>query len=229
MAYTSTAILLSVEERSALEKNVRGEKTEQRIAFRGRIVLLAADGAGTNAIAAQLQTDSATVSKWRVRFARIGLAGLADAPRSGAPGIYTEETERRILAQLDQEVPGGEAVWTARLLAKTLGDVSQDHIWRVFRKHGIHLQRRRSWCVSSDPELAAKAADIVGLHLAPPENALVISVDEKPQVQALERAQATRASATGRRSGASAPGTSGTARRPSWPPSRRPPGRTPAG
>jgi transposase len=118
-----------------------------------------------------------------------GLEGLSDAPRSGAPGIYTDETERRILAQLDEPLPGGETVWTARLLARELGDVSEDHIWRVFRKHGIHLQRRRSWCVSTDPEFAAKAADIVGLYLAPPENALVISVDEKPSIQATERAQ----------------------------------------
>ena len=189
MAYTSTAILLSAEERSVLEKNLRGAKTEQRLAFRSRIILLAADGMGTNAIAAQLQTYPATVSKWRVRFSRLGLEGLTDAPRSGAPATYTKETERRILAKLDEDVPGGETVWTARLLARALGDVSEDHIWRVFRKHGIHLQRRRSWCVSTDPEFAAKAADIVGLYLAPPENALVISVDEKPSIQALERAQ----------------------------------------
>ena len=81
-------------------------------------------------------------------------------------------------------VPEGETVWTARLLARALGDVSEDHVWRVFRRHGIHLQRRRSWCVSTDPEFAAKAADIVALYLAPPENALVICVDEKPQIQA---------------------------------------------
>ena len=143
MAYTSTVIVLSAEERSALEKSVRGEKTEQRLAFRSHIILLAAGGMGTNAIAAQLQTYPATVSKWRVRFARVGVAGLADAPRSGAPGTYTKETERRILAQFDEEIPGGETVWTARLLARALGDVSEDHIWRVFRKHGIHLQRRR--------------------------------------------------------------------------------------
>ena len=189
MAYTSTAILLTAEERSVLEKNVRGARTEQRLAFRSRIILLAAEGLGTNAIAAQLQTTPATVSKWRVRFARMGLEGLADTPRCGAPGIYTQETERRILARLDEAVPEGETAWTARLLARALGDVSEDHIWRVFRKHGIHLQRRRSWCLSTDPEFAAKAADIVGLYLAPPENALLISVDEKPSIQALERAQ----------------------------------------
>jgi transposase len=189
MAFTSTTVLLSDSERSALEKHVRAAKTEQRLAFRSRIILLAADGVGTNAIAAQLQSSPATVSKWRVRFAKNGLEGLLDAPRSGAPGKYTKETELRILARLDDPVPRGETVWTARLLARELGDVSEDHVWRVFRKHGIHLQRRRSWCVSTDPEFAVKAADIVGLYLAPPEKALLISVDEKPSIQALERAQ----------------------------------------
>jgi transposase len=189
MAYVSTAIRPSTDERLVLERNVRAAKTEQRLAFRSRIILMAADGLGTNAIAAQLQSSPATVSKWRVRFSRMGLEGLADAPRSGAPGRYDEETERRILAKLDEAVPEGETAWTARLLARALTDVSEDHVWRVFRKHGIHLQRRRSWCVSTDPEFAAKAADIVALYLAPPENALVICVDEKPSIQALERAQ----------------------------------------
>jgi transposase len=189
MAYVSTAIRLSADERRLLERNVRAAKTEQRLALRSRIILLAADGLGTNAIAAQLHVSPATVSKWRLRFARTGLEGLRDAPRSGAPGRYTEETERRILAKLDEPLPRGETTWTARLLAGELGDVSEDQVWRVFRRHGIHLQRRRSWCVSTDPEFAAKAADIVALYLAPPENALVICVDEKPQIQALERAQ----------------------------------------
>ena len=94
-----------------------------------------------------------------------------------------------MLDKLDEEGPGVETVWPARLLARELGDVATDQVWRVFRRHGIHLQRRRSWCISTDPEFAEKAADIVGLYLSPPENALVLSVDEKPSIQALERAQ----------------------------------------
>ncbi|MCD4669560.1 MAG: IS630 family transposase, partial [Actinomycetia bacterium] len=162
--------------------------TEQRIVLRSRIVLLAAEGLGTNDIARELSTRPGTVSKWRVRFAKTGMKGLFDAPRSGTPTHYDENTELRILSKLDEPVPHGETVWTARLLAKELGDVSNHHIWRVFRKHGIHLQRR-SWCISTDPQFAEKAADIVGLYLAPPENAVVISVDEKPSIQALERTQ----------------------------------------
>ena len=75
------------------------------------------------------------------------------------------------------------------MVATALGEVSPDEVWRVLRRHGIHLRRRRSWCISTDPEFAPKAADIVGLYLAPPANAVVISVDEKPHIQALERAQ----------------------------------------
>ena len=107
-------------------------------------------------------------------------------PGRGKPWVYDEGTERRILAQLDEPAPDGHTTWTGKLLAKALGDVSAIHVWRVLRKHGIHLQRRRSWCVSTDPQFAQKAADIVGLYLDPPENAVVISVDEKPSIQALE-------------------------------------------
>src|SRR6202045_3623880 len=85
--------------------------------------------------------------------------------------------------------PPGRGRWNGRLLAQALGDVSADQVWAVLRKHGIQLQRRRSWCVSTDPEFARKAADIVGLYLDPPQNALIFAIDEKPAIQALERAQ----------------------------------------
>ena len=129
------------------------------------------------------------VSKWRTRFARQGMTGLSDIPRAGKKAKYDRDTERRILTQLDNAPPAGYATWSGVLLSQALGDVSPHHVWRILRRHGIHLQRRRSWCVSTDPEFAQKAADIVGLYLDPPENAVVISVDEKPAIQALERAQ----------------------------------------
>ena len=156
---------------------------------RARIVLGAAAGNATKEIAFTLHVRPATVSKWRTRFAKHRLAGLADAPRPGKPRVYDEATERRILAQLDQRPPDGYTTWTGKLVAAALGDVSPIQVWRVLGKHGIHLQRRRSWCLSTDPQFAQKAADIVGLYLDPPENAVVISVDEKPSIQALERAQ----------------------------------------
>jgi transposase len=117
------------------------------------------------------------------------VAGLDDAPRSGKPPVYDQSTERRVLKQLDEPPPDGYTTWTGGLVAKALGDVSAHQVWRILRKHDIHMQRRHSWCLSTDPQFAQKAADIVGLYLDPPENALVISVDEKPSIQALERAQ----------------------------------------
>ena len=185
----ATVIELEEEERSELESWVRKGTREQRYVQRARIVLKAAAGKTTKEIAQILELRPATVSKWRIRFSRERMEGLADAARSGKPRKYDQETDRRILAQLDEPPPDGYASWNGRLVAEALGDVSADYVWRVLRKHGIQLQRRRSWCVSTDPEFGKKAADIVGLYLNPPENAVVLSVDEKPAIQALERAQ----------------------------------------
>lgn len=182
-------ISLDEEERKQLESWVRNGSTEQRMAQRARIVLESAAGKASREIALMMNLRAATVSKWRTRFYRSGLSGLSDAPRPGKKAKYDITTERRILVQLDAPPPAGYASWTGRLVAEALGDVSRHQVWRVLRKHGIHLQRRHSWCVSTDPEFTQKAADIVGLYLDPPENAIVIGVDEKPAIQVLERAQ----------------------------------------
>lgn len=189
MSKHATPITMTSEEQHTLKSWVRSATTEQRLALRGRIILAAAMGHDTHAIARDLHVRPATVSKWRTRFASHRLAGLNDAPRPGAKRRYDKGTERRILAQLDQPPPSGHATWTGSLVARALGDVSKHQVWRVLRHRGIHLQRRRSWCISTDPEFATKAADIVGFYLDPPENAVVLSVDEKPHIQALERAQ----------------------------------------
>ena len=189
MFQRATRIVLLSEDRATLEGWLRAATTEQRLALRARILLAAAGGSSSAAIARREGVRVATVSKWRVRYARRGLSGLQDAPRSGRKRLYNETMERRILAQLDATAPPGCSTWTGGLVAKALGDVSARQVWRVLRRAGIHLRRRRSWCISTDPEFAAKAADIVGLYLNPPENAVVLSVDEKPHIQALERAQ----------------------------------------
>jgi transposase len=185
----ATMISITAEDQEQLESWVRAGTKEQRLVQRARIVLESAAGSKTKEIAQSLGLRQATVSKWRLRYALEKIAGLTDVPRPGAQRKYDRNTERRILAKLDEPPPEGYASWNGKLLAKSLGDVSDDQIWRVLRQHDIHLQRRRSWCVSTDPQFAQKAADIVGLYLEPPENALVISVDEKPSIQALERAQ----------------------------------------
>ena len=189
MPKQATPITITPEQQGILESWMRASTTQQRMVQRSRIVLMAAKGMRTDAIARELDIRTATVSKWRTRFAKDGLQGLEDAPRSGRSRKYDETTERRILAKLDDPVPDGETVWTARLIVKEFGDVSIHHVWRIFSKHGIHLQRRHSWCISTDSEFATKAADVVGLYLASPENAVVLCVDEKPAIQALERAQ----------------------------------------
>ena len=185
----ATPIMVSAQERITLEGWVRSGTTENRLVERARIVLLAADGWASRAIAREVGCARGVVSRWRMRFAEGRLAGLADAPRSGKPKTYGEDADRRILALLDRPPPAGFARWTAPRLATELGDVSDQYVWRFLRAQRIDLAGRKSWCLSSDPEFAAKAAAIVGLYLAPPEHAIVLAVDEKPAIQALERAQ----------------------------------------
>lgn len=189
MSKHATRVVIASEDRPVLMKWAQGTTTEQRLALRSRIVLLAAEGMSTTAIAQQCGTRPNTVSKWRQRYASGGLAGLADKPRPGAVKRYGVETEQRVLRLVQEPPPKGYARWNGRLVAAQLGDVPADQVWRILRRHGVSLARRRSWCVSTDPEFTAKAAEIVALYLAPPQNALVLCVDEKPSIQALERAQ----------------------------------------
>ena len=188
MSYKPTPIALKPEDRLTLESRVRTSTTEQRNVVRARIILLADNGMGTNAIAKDLEIRPATVTKWRIRFARLGMDGLKDAPRPGQPRRYETDDEKRVLKMLDSPAPAGYAQWNGTLLARAT-QLPAHFVWEVLRNHGIQLQRRRSWCISTDPEFAQKAADVVGLYLDPPENALVLCVDEKPHIQALERAQ----------------------------------------
>ena len=185
----ATAIVLTLQERAELEGLARSRKSEHRTRLKARIVLMAADGAATRAIGRALGCTTGTASKWRVRYAKDRLAGFSETGNRGAKAKYGIEADRRILALLDTVPPKGYANWTGSLIAGALGDVHVQQVWRFLRAHKIDLSGRKSWCVSDDPEFAAKAAEIVGLYLAPPDNAVVLAVDEKPSIQALERAQ----------------------------------------
>lgn len=185
----ATPIVLTEAERAELDGLARSTKMEYRLRQQARIVLLAADGMATRAVARAVGCTTGTASKWRVRYAAKRLAGLDETGDRGARPKYTAETGRRILSVLDGLPPPGYARWTAPLIAKALGDVHEQYVWRFLRAQKIDLAGRKSWCVSKDPEFAAKAAEIVGLYLDPPDGALVIAVDEKPHIQALERAQ----------------------------------------
>jgi transposase len=189
MTRKAELVILTDSEREGLESWIRKGTMEQRMVRRARIVLESAAGKMNKDIAQMLGINVHTASHWRSRFSCERIDGLQDAPRPGKRAKYSQGIEKRILAKLDMPPPEGYTTWTGSLLAKSLGDVSADYIWRIMRRHGIHLQRRHSWCVSTDPEFTQKAADIVGLYLDPPKGAVVISVDEKPAIQALERAQ----------------------------------------
>src|SRR6266699_4291022 len=180
---------LSRKDRKVLEACCRSPLTLQRDLKRARIVLLAADGRSTRSIAKEVGVQPRIVSLWRHRYADHGLEGLKDKPRPGKQPIYTKATDKRILKLLDKPPPDGFARWTGPLLAAALGDVDVQYVWRFLRSHKIDLVARKSWCESKDAAFVAKAADVVGLYMAPPENAIVICVDEKPSIQALERAQ----------------------------------------
>ena len=189
MPKPATRIVLSPDERQQLSGMRRRPKAQARYVQRAEIILRAAEGMATKEVARQLRVSPAMASKWRTRFEREGLSGLHDDHRTGRPPTLDEQEFRsRLLAQLNEPPPAGHARWDGPLLAGALG-VSAHRVWRLLRALGISLKRRRSWCVSTDPQFAQKAADVVGLYLAPPENAVVLSFDEKPCIQALERAQ----------------------------------------
>jgi transposase len=176
----------SAEARAELLAMSRSRTEEARMVERARIVLACLEGKEIQQVARDLGTSIPTVSKWRKRFAQLGLAGLHDRPRSGKPATYDAAFRGRVLALLEQSPPRGLSHWDGPTVASALG-ASVHAVWRVLRKEGIYLQRLRTWCVSTDPEFAPKAAEVVGLYLNPPLNALVLSVDEKPSIQAIQR------------------------------------------
>jgi transposase len=182
-------VRISRKDRKILEARCRSPVTLQRDLKRARIVLLAAEGRSTRSIAKEVGVQPRIVSLWRHRFADRGLEGLEDKPRPGKVPIYTKATGKRILVLLDKPAPTGFARWTGPLLAAALGDVDVQYVWRFLRDQRIDLQARKSWCESNDPDFASKAADVVGLYIDPPKKAIVLCVDEKPSIQALERAQ----------------------------------------
>src|ERR1700730_5285969 len=185
----ATPITLTKEEHAELEGLARSTKTEHRLRQRARIVLLSAEGLATRAIGREGGCTTGTASKWRVRYAERRRPGLDETGDRGNEPKYTDATDKRLLAVLDRPIPAGYARWNGPLIAKALGDVDVLYVWRFLRTHKIDLAGRKSWCESNDPDFAAKAAAVVGLYMKPPENALVLAVDEKPSIQALERSQ----------------------------------------
>jgi len=186
MSRNAPAISCDPEDRQELDRLAVSRTDPKQMVERALIILGCLAGKRVQDVALTCRTRPNTVIKWRQRFAQRGLAGLRDEPRPGKKPTYGLDFRNQVLALLEQPPPVGQATWDGPAIATALNS-SVDAVWRVLRHEGICLQRQRSWCVSTDKEFAAKAADIVGLYLDPPENALVISVDEKPSIQALER------------------------------------------
>lgn len=176
----------STPQEKELQKLARSTAAEQRLVSRARLVVARLQGLSAVRTADNFATTRGTVQKWFGRFALLGVPGLHDNPRAGAPAKYGVELQGRVLAQLELAPPAGYARWDGALLERALG-VHRKAVWKVLKKEGISLARKRSWCISKDPAFAEKAADVIGLYLNPPVNAVVLSVDEKPSIQALER------------------------------------------
>jgi transposase len=169
----------------ALRAIVRAGTSEQRAVTRARIVLLAAEGVANTRIAREVGVSLPTVLLWRARFVEHGLDGLADAPHPGRPRLYARE---EIVAATLKKPEGAVTHWSRARLAERVG-VSASTVGRVWREANLKPHRSETFKYSNDPELVAKVTDVVGLYLDPPERAIVLSVDEKTQVQALNRTQ----------------------------------------
>ena len=183
----SSALVISPEDRVTLESWTRSSTVSAGYVERARIVLAVADGVGTSGAARQVGVSRPTVIKWRDRFAVFGIDGLADEPRSGRPKTVDDAA---ILAATLEAPPESLAVthWSSRLLGKRLG-VGDATVARAWRRYGVKPWRRETFKFSTDPELEAKVRDVIGLYLNPPAKAIVLCVDEKSQIQALNRTQ----------------------------------------
>jgi transposase len=178
---------LTDDERQALGAWSRRRKTAQALAVRSRIVLRCAQGGTIGEVAAELGVSRDMVSKWRSRFLQDRLEGLADEPRPGRPRTITDEQVELVIARtLEEQGPGQDTHWSTRSMAAATG-MSQSAISRIWRSFGLKPHLVQTWKLSTDPQFIDKVRDIVGLYLDPPDKALVLCVDEKSQIQALDR------------------------------------------
>jgi transposase len=180
------SLVLSEAERRTLNNWARRRSTAQGLALRARIVLACAEGGSNSAVAARLRVNRGTVAKWRSRFLRDRLDGLADEPRPGAPRTVTDAQVEEVVVRTLEGVPEGATHWSKRELAKRVG-ISPASVLRIWHAFGLQPWRTEDFKISPDPLLIDKIRDVVGLYLAPPANAAVFTVDEKPHIQALER------------------------------------------
>jgi transposase len=180
-------VVLTEDERSVLLGWARRRTTAQALALRSRIVLACAEpGATIASISTRLKVSRGTVSKWRSRFLSDRLEGLSDEPRPGRPRVITDEAVEAVIVKTLEEAPARDTHWSTRSMAAATG-MSQSAVSRIWRAFGLRPQAIETWKLSTDPQFVDKVRDVVGIYLDPPENALVLAVDEKSQIQAVDR------------------------------------------
>jgi transposase len=179
-------ILIPTSDREILIRWSNSRTLAHQTVERAKMILSSGEGKPVKQIADELGTYPNKIIHWRQRYIENGIDGLMDKSRSGRPVVYDKDFRNKVLKVIGTQPPKGFATWDGPLIAKEL-NVPADAVWGVLRKEGVHLQRQRSWCISTDKDFSSKAADIIGLYLSPPLNAIVLCVDEKPSIQALER------------------------------------------
>lgn len=181
-------LILAAEERETLERWTRRPKTAQALAQRARMVLACAAGSPNGTVAVQERVTRQTVGRWRTRFVTRRLDGLLDEPRPGAPRRISDNDVERVLTMTLEQMPSDATHWSTRALARQCG-LSQSAVSRIWRAFALQPHRAETFKLSRDPLFIEKVRDIVGLYLHPPDKAVVLSVDEKTQIQALDRSQ----------------------------------------
>lgn len=182
-------VVLNADERKQLQTFARGKRTPMRLVFRARIILLAAEGRQNRDIALELGTTPRAVGKWRGRYAAKRIEGIVkDAPRPGRTPKVEEAKVKEIIRRTIEEKPKNATHWSTRSMARAAG-VSKATVQRIWSQHGLKPHRIRTFKISNDLQFVEKLEDIVGLYLNPPEHAIVLSADEKSQIQALDRTQ----------------------------------------
>jgi transposase len=188
MARTHENFKLTAEDRQALEILIRSPKTAQSLVLRARIVLLSGTGQTVEEVAALLGTSTRSVYKWRNRIKASGLDGLKDLPRSGQPKKLTAGKVKEVLTLTVERIPREATHWSVRLMAKYAG-ITTWQVRQIWEASNLKPHRLKTFKISNDPQFAEKVVDVVGLYMNPPDNAVVLSVDEKTQIQALDRTQ----------------------------------------
>lgn len=183
-----TEIKLTEDERSELVRLSRRVRTNRHLALRAKLVLASADGVADTAVAKKHRVNPKTVATWRKRFAEHRLEGLYDEPRPGAPRSINDADVEKIVVETLETTPKGRTHWSTRKMAEKAG-VSPSSVGRIWRAHGLKPHIVRGFKLSNDPQFIDKVRDLVGLYMNPPDHAVVFCFDEKPQIQALERAQ----------------------------------------